>query len=126
MPALAQASSASPPGAPETPTAPTSEPLEFDDDASADDHGAGQMTDAGLHHAWLADGVELGRIGAERGRGPGLARGRRRRVGTGEAVAQHHLRHTETVDDRDRNLISALSAVRERGTGEIERELRAQ
>jgi hypothetical protein len=29
---------------------------------AADDNHAGQSPNAGLHHPWLADGVELGRI----------------------------------------------------------------
>jgi hypothetical protein len=45
---------------------------------------------------------------------------------TSETVPQHHLSHTETVNDRNRHLIAALSAVRERGTSEVERKLWAQ
>ena len=126
MPALAQASSASPPGAPETPTAPSSEPAGFDRQPAADDDGAGQIADSGLHHPGLADGVEFGRAGAKAGRGPCLARSGRHRVRAREAVAQQDLRDAEAVNDGDRHLKAALSAIRQRCARQVERQFGAQ
>src|SRR5258705_11949592 len=41
----------------------------LDRQSAADDDGAGQVADSGLHHPGLADGIELGRAGAKAGRG---------------------------------------------------------
>lgn len=42
---------------------------------------------------------------------------------TSKTVPQHDLSDTEAVDNSNRHLIAASLAVRERGTGEIERKL---
>ena len=43
---------------------------------------------------------------------------------TGEPVAQNNLRHAEAVNHRYCNLIAAIAAIAQRGTGEIERKFR--
>ena len=71
-------------------------------------------------------GNKVGGVGAEARCRPGFAGRRRRCVGTGEAVAQHDLRHAEAIDHRHRRLIAALAAFAERRAGEIEREFRTE
>src|SRR5450755_1492048 len=118
MPALAQASSLSPPGAPETPTAPTSEPA------------ASTMTPPAMMVApdserMPACGEQFAGVCSEADRCPGLAGRGRHGMGAGEAVAQQHLRDAETVDHRDRHLVALLLAIGERGAGERQREIDA-
>jgi hypothetical protein len=45
-------------------------------------------------------------------------------VRTREAIAQHHFRDAETIDDSD--LVSAGAAAAQRSAREIERQLRSQ
>ena len=127
MPALAQASSASPPGAPETPMAPTIEPPPSIDQPAADDDGARQITQAGLRHAGLADrrsarwcavrkdaavqALPVAVVGV-------CAPAKRSRSITWVDA--------EAIDHRDRDLVSALAAFGERGAGAVQRNLRTQ
>ena len=125
MPAMAQASSLSPPGAPETPMAPTSVPAASTVTPPAIMVAARQIAHAGLRRARSGRGDQFAGIGAEADCGPGLAGRGRHRVGAGEAVAQQHLRHAEAIHHRDRNLIALLLAIGKRGASERQREIDA-
>jgi hypothetical protein len=98
----------------------------LDQQAAAEHHRARQIADAGLRRALLAGGGKLRGVDAKAHRGPGLACRGRWRVRTGEAVAQHHLRHAEAIDHRDRGLVAALAALAERGLGQLERGIGAE
>ena len=95
----------------------------FNDYASANNHHAGQIAHTCLHHARLTDGVKLSCVGAKCRRRPCLTGGSRWGMRTSKTVPQHDLSNAEAIDNRNRYLIAASLAVRERGTGEIERKL---
>src|ERR1041384_3838481 len=82
----------------------------LDHEAATEDHHTKQISHAGLRHAGLGHGNEVGGVGAKAHRGPGLAGRSRRRMRTGKAIAQHHLRDAEAVHDGHRRLIAALAA----------------
>ena len=46
-------------------------------------------------------------------------------VRTGKPVAQHDLSHPKAVHHRNRDLVAAIAAIDQRGTGEVERDFRA-
>ena len=126
MPASAQASSSRPPGAPETPIAPSSEPPASIFSPPPTAATPGPVADAALRAPGLRGVGELGGVGAEARRGIGLGDRHVGRVRPGEAVAQQHLHHAHAVDDRDRRLVAAGAAFRERRLRRLERGFRRQ
>ena len=124
MPALAQTSSASPLGAPETPMAPTREPADSigQPPPMATTPGRCRMPDEASPACVTRandGGVQLEAEG-----GVGLAGRRGRRMRTGMAVAQHHQRMAGAVGDRHRHLVPVLRAGGQRGLGRLQRGLR--
>src|ERR1035437_2893524 len=115
MPALAQASSLSPPGAPETPTAPTRDPA------------ASTMTPPAM---MVAPGSERMPACGEPGplvatRSLVMVRKLTAVQALPGAVAQQNLRDAEAVDHRDRHLKALLLAIGERGPRELQSEIDA-
>src|SRR5829696_3136624 len=129
-PARAQASSASPPGAPDTAIAPKNRAAALDGDAAAHDGHARKVTDRGSGLARLAAPVERHRVLAKAYGGPRLVDRDLNRVRSRKAIPKEHLQDSAAINDGDTDLVTACSAVCKRALcglqGSLRRELSCQ